>query len=55
MARINEARGDLEGALESLGEAQALFTIDLSPSVRPIAAVRARVLVRQGWNEEMRK
>jgi LuxR family maltose regulon positive regulatory protein len=52
MARIHEARGDLDGALELLGEAQPLFMIDLSPNVRPIAAVRARVLVRQGRTDE---
>jgi LuxR family maltose regulon positive regulatory protein len=52
MARIREARGDLEGALELLDEAQPLFMIDLSPNVRPIAAIRARVLVRQGRTEE---
>jgi LuxR family maltose regulon positive regulatory protein len=52
MARIREARGDLDGALALLGEAQPLFMIDFSPNVRPIAAVRARVLVRQGRTDE---
>jgi LuxR family transcriptional regulator, maltose regulon positive regulatory protein len=48
MARIREARGDLDGALDLLGSAQPLFMIDFSPNVRPIAAMHARVLVRQG-------
>ncbi len=52
MARIREAQGDLESALELLSEAQPLFMIDLSPNVRPIAAVRARVLIRQGRADE---
>ncbi|MBV9596873.1 MAG: helix-turn-helix transcriptional regulator, partial [Chloroflexi bacterium] len=52
MARIREARGDLDGALDLLSGAQPLFMIDLSPNVRPIAAVRARVLVRQGRTDE---
>jgi LuxR family maltose regulon positive regulatory protein len=52
MARIREARGDLDGALDLLGSAQPLFMIDLSPNVRPIAAIRARVLARQGRTGE---
>ena len=48
MASIREARGDLDGALDLLRETQPLFMIDFSPNVRPIAAVHARVLVRQG-------
>jgi len=52
MARIREARGDLDGALDLLGEAQPLFMIDFSPNVRPIAALRARLLVRQGRIED---
>jgi LuxR family maltose regulon positive regulatory protein len=52
MARIHEARGDLDGALDLLSEAQPLFMIDLSPNVRPIAASKARILVRQGRTGE---
>jgi LuxR family maltose regulon positive regulatory protein len=52
MARLREARGDLDGALDLLDEAQPLFMIDFSPNLRPIAAVRARVLVRQGRTDE---
>jgi LuxR family transcriptional regulator, maltose regulon positive regulatory protein len=52
MARTHEARGDFDGALDLLGEAQPLFMIDLSPNLRPIAAMRARVLVRKGRTDE---
>jgi LuxR family maltose regulon positive regulatory protein len=52
MARLREAHGDLVGALDLLGEAQPLFMIDFSPNLRPIAAVRARVVVRQGRTHE---
>jgi LuxR family maltose regulon positive regulatory protein len=52
MARVLEAHGDLERALELLRGAEPLFMIDLSPNVRPVAAVRARLLVRQGRTDE---
>ena len=52
MAGVREARGDLEGALEILDEAQPVFMIDLSPNLRPIGAVQARILVRQGRTDE---
>src|SRR5207244_3428174 len=52
VARIDEARGDLDGALELLSVAQPAFMIDLSPNVRPIAAVRARVLIRLSRTDE---
>jgi LuxR family maltose regulon positive regulatory protein len=47
-ARIREAEGDLDGALELLAEAERVYTTDFSPDVRPIAAVTARVLARHG-------
>jgi LuxR family maltose regulon positive regulatory protein len=52
MSRVREAQGDLDVALDLLGESQPAFMIDLSPNVRPVAAVRARVLVRQGRADE---
>jgi LuxR family transcriptional regulator, maltose regulon positive regulatory protein len=52
MARIHEAQGDLDAALDLLSGGQPPFMIDLSPNVRPIAAVRARVLVRRGRTAE---
>lgn len=48
MARIKEARGDLDGALDLLHEAERLYIPSPAPDVRPIAALKARVWVRQG-------
>jgi len=48
MARIKEARGDLDGALDLLDEAEGLYIRSPAPNVRPIAALKARVWVRQG-------
>jgi LuxR family transcriptional regulator, maltose regulon positive regulatory protein len=48
MARIREAQGDLDGALDLLGEAERLYMSGLRPSVRPIAALKTRMWVAQG-------
>jgi LuxR family maltose regulon positive regulatory protein len=48
MARVREAEGDLDGALDLLEEALGVYTGDFSPNVRPIPALRARVLAAQG-------
>jgi LuxR family transcriptional regulator, maltose regulon positive regulatory protein len=48
MARIREAEGDLGGALDLLNEAEHLYVSDYFPNVRPVPALRARVLVAQG-------
>jgi len=48
MARIKEAQGDLDGALELLEEAERQYVESPDPDVRPIAALRARVWIRQG-------
>jgi LuxR family transcriptional regulator, maltose regulon positive regulatory protein len=48
MARIREARGDLDGALDLLDEAERLYMSDFSPNVRPVAALKTRVWVAQG-------
>src|SRR5918998_1670001 len=48
MARIREAQGDLDGALDLLDEAEHLYVSDFHPDVRPIAALRARIWVAQG-------
>ena len=47
-ARIRQAQGDLDGALDLLDEAVRLYASDFSPDVRPVAAVRARVWIAQG-------
>jgi LuxR family maltose regulon positive regulatory protein len=53
-ARIRQAEGDLDGALELLTEAERLYVGDFSPDVRPIAALKARVWIAQGKLSEAR-
>ena len=48
MARIRQAEGDPAGAVELLDEAEQLYAGDFSPDVRPVPALRARVLGRSG-------
>jgi LuxR family maltose regulon positive regulatory protein len=48
MARIREAEGDLDGALDLFDEAERLYMSDFSPNVRPIAALKTRVWLAQG-------
>ncbi len=48
MARVREARGDLGGALELLGEAERLDVPGPLPRVRPIAAMKVRIWIAQG-------
>jgi LuxR family transcriptional regulator, maltose regulon positive regulatory protein len=48
MARIREAEGDLDSALDLLHEAERLYVSDFYPNVRPIAALKTRVWVAQG-------
>jgi LuxR family maltose regulon positive regulatory protein len=48
MARIREAEGDPDGALDLLNEAERLYLGDFFPNVRPIPAVRARLLAGHG-------
>jgi LuxR family maltose regulon positive regulatory protein len=48
MARVREAEGDLDGALDLLEEAERVYTGDFAPNVRPIPALRARVLATHG-------
>ena len=47
-AEIKQAQGDLEGALDLLDEAQRLYYITPLPVVRPIAALKVRIWVKQG-------
>jgi LuxR family transcriptional regulator, maltose regulon positive regulatory protein len=48
MARILEAQGNLEGALDLLYEAERLYVSDFFPNVRPVAALKTRVWIAQG-------
>ena len=48
MARIREAEGDLDGALDLLNEAERVYDGDCAPNVRPVPALRARVWVALG-------
>jgi LuxR family maltose regulon positive regulatory protein len=48
MARIREAQGDQDGALDLLDEAASRYVRAFSPNVRPVAALKARVWVAQG-------
>jgi LuxR family transcriptional regulator, maltose regulon positive regulatory protein len=47
-ARMKAAQGDLDGALELLDEAERLYHRSPVPDVRPVAALKARVWIRQG-------
>jgi LuxR family maltose regulon positive regulatory protein len=58
-ARLKETLGDLDGALDLLDEAKRLYVRTPLPDVHPIAALKARVWVRQdnlaealGWTRE---
>ncbi|CAN7761887.1 LuxR C-terminal-related transcriptional regulator [Paenibacillus sp. LjRoot153] len=52
MARIREAQGDLDGALDLLQEAEQLYESDFFPNVRPVAALKTRVWITQGRLDE---
>jgi len=48
MARIHEAQGDLDVALDLLDQAERLYNGNFSPNVRPVATRKIRVWVAQG-------
>jgi LuxR family transcriptional regulator, maltose regulon positive regulatory protein len=48
MARIREAQGDLNGALDLLDQAERLYDGNFSPNVRPVATRKTRVWLAQG-------
>jgi LuxR family maltose regulon positive regulatory protein len=48
MARVRQAEGDLDGALDLLDEAERRYVGDFFPNVRPVPALKARVLIAQG-------
>ena len=47
-ARLKEAQGDLDGALALLDEAERVHIRSPLPDVRPVAALKARVWLKQG-------
>ena len=47
-ARLGEISGDFDGALDWLDEAERVYVRIPTPDTRPIAAVRARIYLRQG-------
>jgi LuxR family maltose regulon positive regulatory protein len=54
MAGVCEAEGDLEGALGLLEEAERRYAADYFPEVRPVPALRARLLARCGrWADAL--
>jgi LuxR family maltose regulon positive regulatory protein len=53
-ARILQADGDVDAAVTLLDEAERLYVSDFSPDVRPISAIRARLLIAHGRLAEAR-
>jgi LuxR family maltose regulon positive regulatory protein len=53
-ARIAQANGDIDSALQLLEEAQRLYLSDFSPDIHPVDAVRARMLIAHGRLSEGR-
>ena len=47
-ARLKEAQGDPDGALDLLDEAERVYTGGVVPDLRPVAAMKTRVWVTQG-------
>ncbi len=47
-AQLKKAQGDLDGALDQLDEAERHYLRGPIPNVRPVAALKTRVWVRQG-------
>ena len=52
MARVSEAEGDLDAALDLLDDAERTYVADFAPEVRPVSALKARLWVRQGRVDE---
>lgn len=52
MARVREAQGEFDSALELLSEAEHLYMSDFSPKVRPVTALKTRAYLAQGRLDE---
>ena len=52
MARLREAEGDLDAALDLLDEAGGVYAGGYFPDLRPIAALKARTWISQGRMDE---
>jgi LuxR family maltose regulon positive regulatory protein len=52
MARVRQAQGDLDGALDLLEEAERRYDGNFSPNVRPLATRKVRVWLVQGRLDE---
>ena len=48
MARVHEAKGELDEALDLLDDAVRVYAGDYAPNVRPVPAVRVRLRLRRG-------
>ena len=48
MARIRQAQGDLDGAIQLIEEAERVYDGNFSPNVRPVATRKVRVWLAQG-------
>jgi tetratricopeptide (TPR) repeat protein len=48
MARVRQAEGDREGAIDLLDQAERRYRRGFFPDVRPIAAMKARIRIQQG-------
>ncbi|TFD46978.1 helix-turn-helix transcriptional regulator [Cryobacterium frigoriphilum] len=55
MAKLQQADGDFEAALGSLAEAERLYAPGFFPDLAPIAAMTARIWIRQGRLTEARR
>lgn len=52
MARLRQAEGQLDAALDLVSTAEGLYRRGFFPEVRPIAAMKARIWIQQGRFDE---